>query len=58
MEVEGPMSDDENRNLFAEDERELEEESNNPGDYAVEVPATQLGKKNSPLIVSEMHLRR
>jgi len=46
MEVEGPMSDDENRNLFAEDERELEEESNNPEDYAVEVPATQLGTQD------------
>ena len=41
MDVEEPMSDDENRNLFAEDERELEDESNNPEDYAVEVPATQ-----------------
>ena len=43
MEVEGSLSDDENRNLFAEDETEVEEERNNPDDYAVEVPSTQQG---------------
>ena len=43
MEVEGSLSDDENRNLFAEDETQVEEERNNPDDYAVEVPSTQQG---------------